>query len=370
MKIPPGSYTIESFLEYLADNTDELFTREERKWLKVYLIFVRRDWTKLFEEFAPTRLGDIYHIIVGAKGSPGIDFYVYERAPGLLMFFTSSTEEDYEKTLKRFIESTRGITEMWIPPHRIEDAKGLVLSQYKGKIYRFIGRRTSITPTPARTRPEYGRRINYSGMDAGETLKEMQETYGIIPFSLDFAVGDDSFKITNDGLFVLRTINEHTLRIMVTVIDAMLGYQLEMQKLTQGIAATTEFHKIGESTVRIPEIVAAKIRLKAQKLNAVWVERFFGQRRDLLGEELPAQDSEQPEFSFIDTTVVEGSLLYSATVIDEFKGTIFGLSGGEDEMLLVPKHRTTFESFVRFYRNIVEDIDKEAELSILSEQIV
>jgi hypothetical protein len=369
VKIPPGEYTLDSFLEYLADNTNELFTREERKWLKVYLIFVERDWLKLFEQFAPTKLGDIFHVSIGANALANIDFYVYERAPGLLMFFTSSTEEDYERSLKRFIESTRGITEMWIPPARIEDAKALVLSQYSGKIYRFIGRRSTITPTPARIRPEYNRRISYSGMDAQETLKEMQETYGIIPFSIDFSVGDDSFKITNDGLFVLRTINERTLKIMSDVVDVMLGKQLKMQKLTQGVTATTELFQIGQKMFRVPEIVAAKVYLKTQRLNAVWVERFFGRRRDVFTEELKLQDSEPSEFSFIDTTILEGSLVFSATVIDEFKGTIFGLSGGENEILLIPKHNTTFESFVRFYRLIVEDLDKDAELSILSEQI-
>ncbi|MGA2785111.1 MAG: hypothetical protein ABSF09_10485 [Candidatus Bathyarchaeia archaeon] len=370
MKIPMGEYNLQSFLEYVTDHTGELFAREERKWLKVYLIFVQVDWMKLFKEFKPEKFGDFVHVPMGTEGST-IDFYAYEYAPGLLMFFTSSTEENYERSLKRFIDSTRGITEMWIPPARFEEAKAHILSKYNGEIYKFIGRRTAITKIPARRRPEYQRRISYSGLDAHETLKEVKEMYGVLPISIEFVVGQDKFKITDDGLFVLRTINPRTLQIMLDVVNIILGKQLHFEKVTKGVSANVELVQIGEKEFRIPEIVAAKIVLKTQALNAVLVERIFGEREDIVEDDvLPAQRPWSDEFSFVDKTILEGSLSFSGTVIDEYKGTIFGLSGGENEILLIPKHHTTFESFVRFYRMIVEKIDDEAELSLLSEEVV
>jgi hypothetical protein len=370
LKIPPGEYTLQSFLQYITDHTRELFAPEERKWLKVYLIFVQVDWTKLFSEFKPQKLGQFLRIPMSTESST-IDFYAYEYAPGLLMFFTSSTEEDYERSLEKFINSTRGITEMWIPPARFEEAKTHVLSKYNGEIYKFIGRRTAITKIPAKRRPEYQRRISYSGLDGQETLKEVRETYGVLPISIEFVVGQDKFKITNDGLFVLRTINLKALQIMLDVVDIILGKQLHFEKVTQGVSANVELVQIGERRFRIPEIVAAKITLKTQTLNAILVERIFGQREDIVEDDvLPAQRPWSDEFSFVDKTVVEGSLSFSGTVVDEHKGTVFGLSGGENEILLIPKHHTTFESFVRFYRMIVEKIDDEAELSLLSEEIV
>jgi hypothetical protein len=370
MKIPPGNYTLETFLEYLAENTKELFTQQERKWLKVYLIFVQSDWLKLFEEFKPEKLGDIVHVSMAMGPMSSIDFYVFERAPGLLLFFTSSTEDDYEKSLKRFIDSTRGITEMWISPDRFDEAKSRVISQYKGRVYRFIGRRTAITPIPAKFRPEFRRRISYSGADAEETLKEIEQLYGVLPISIDFAIGDDSVKITNDGLLVLRTINPRTLQVLLDVVDIMLGAQRTLQKVTQNVSAKMETIRIGDKDFKVPEIVAARIHLRSQNLNAVLVEQLFGQREQPFEDEtITPQTPSASEFSFIDTTVLEGSLQFSGTVVDEFKGTVFGLSGGESEILLIPKHYTTFESFVRFYRMIVEDVDKEAELSILSEQV-
>ena len=74
MKIPVGEYTLESFLEYVTDHTDELFAREERKWLKVYLIFVQVDWMKLFSEFKPEKIGNFVHVPMSTEGS-SIDFY-------------------------------------------------------------------------------------------------------------------------------------------------------------------------------------------------------------------------------------------------------------------------------------------------------
>ena len=77
------------------------------------------------------------------------------------------------------------------------------------------------------------------------------------------------------------------------------------------------------------------------------------------------------DFSFIDQNINDDpELLFSATVVDQNKGTVFGLSGAKNEMILVPKHYTTFESFIRFFNFVSEVFDDEAELSTFSEYVV
>lgn len=63
MKIPDNQYTLETFIEYIVDNLEEVFEgRKERKTLKVYLIYVVKDWKTIFSGLKLITLGDIVRI--------------------------------------------------------------------------------------------------------------------------------------------------------------------------------------------------------------------------------------------------------------------------------------------------------------------
>jgi hypothetical protein len=81
------------------------------------------------------------------------------------------------------------------------------------------------------------------------------------------------------------------------------------------------------------------------------------------------EDELEEGFSFVDTYVKEGPFFFSATVVDENKGTVFGLSGIENEIALIPKHRTTFETFIKFYNAISDNFDETAQLTTFSEKL-
>lgn len=78
-------------------------------------------------------------------------------------------------------------------------------------------------------------------------------------------------------------------------------------------------------------------------------------------------DTELPKFSFIATSISEKPLSYSATVVDEDKGTVFGISGNSNRLILIPRHKTAFESFINFYRLINETIDESSNLQLFNE---
>jgi len=165
----------------------------------VYLLYTVREWTEIFKDLKSESYSEITHIpFPNTSQLPDdkIDFYVYQWVPGLILVFTSSKEKDYEKTLKQFIMSKRGITESWIKPSVFQEMKNFLVKKYDAEIYRFISRRyRHWISHPAKIRPEYDRRVSYSGSDAEEYLTEMEQYYGIVPSSIDMQIESSQIQI-------------------------------------------------------------------------------------------------------------------------------------------------------------------------------
>lgn len=373
LNIPHANYSLESFLEYIEDNIDEVFgSGNQRKWLKAHLIYTRINWLETFSKFKTENYGDITHIVFPNDRNPNepVNFFAYQWAPGLVMMFTSSTEEDYERTLKNFIRYQKGTSESWIKPSIFEEMKNFLVSKHDAVIYRFITRRNMHWNTTAQLRPNYDRRISYSAEDAGDTLKEFQTLYGVIPTSVDMRVYGSKIQINRNGLFVIRHVNRKTIGVLQEVVDEIAAKQARIRDTSDKFHVESKIIKIGTGEMTIPRIVAGKITLPRTKLSERMIRQMFGDFNAYELGESEAEDEIEHDFSFIDTYVNESPFVFSASVIDEEKGTIFGVSGSESKITLIPKHRTTFESFISFYNLVAENFDQTAELTTLSEQIL
>jgi hypothetical protein len=380
MKIPNNQYTLESFMEYIISNLDRVFGgRKERKTLKAYLLYVLRDWKTIFGELQSTTLGDIVRvtfegILNKEMSDEPTEFYIYEWEPGLILMFTSSTKEEYEMTLKNFIIHTRGITQSWIRPSLLDEMRNYLIERYDARVYHFIARRQRYWKYPARVRPDYDRRINYSGEDANQTLKEVQDLYGMIPSSIDLRIQDWKMQINRNGLFIIRQINRKSVGILQELIKRIFDEQIRIRNTSEKFITHTKNIPAGAEEIKIPRIVAGKIVLPKTTLSQLMVDRMFHPSNSLEIGESEQEDEEigeiEKEFSFIDTYVREGPLVFAATVVDEDKGTVFGISGSEREVTIIPKHRTTFESFIRFYDLVALGFDYDANLTLFSEELL
>ena len=380
MKIPDNHYTLETFVEYIIDNLEEVFEgRKERKTLKAYLIYVIKDWKTIFSGLKSVTLGDIVRISFESFRNaeidePSTDFYIYEWMPGLLLMFTSSTKEEYENTLKHFISSTRGITGSWIKPSLLDEMKNYLIDKYDAKVYRFIARRYRYWKYAARIRPDYDRRLSYSGEDANQTLREVQDLYGMIPSSLDIRIQDWKMQINRNGLFVIRQVNRKTVGILQELIERIATEQIRIRNTSEKFNVQTKHISAGTEQIRIPRITAGKITLPKTILSQLMINRMFHPSDPYEIGESEKEDEEmkqiEKEFSFVDTYVREGPLIFAATVVDENKGTVFGISGSDREMAIIPKHRITFESFIRFYDLVALNFDYDANLTLFSEELI
>ncbi|MFI5449041.1 MAG: hypothetical protein ACHQ03_04650 [Candidatus Bathyarchaeia archaeon] len=369
MKIPENEYSFDSFLSYLADHEMRVFGGGERKqWLKVYLVYAQTDWKELFKGFPQKKLGELTKIAMQAKSvSKPVDFYVHEWSPGILVFFTSSRKKEYEKTLRKFIWSNRGITEMWIPRTLFTEVRNFLLEKYSGIIYSFISRRYRSSRVEARTRPDVDRRLSYTGDDGTRVLKEVLEQYGVTPNSISFKIDNDKIQITNKGMLLFRSVNSNTLSILKELLRILTERQRKVREVSNTLRREIKTIQLGKHEIRTSIVVPGIIQLQGRTLDRVIVEHFFRQENQEFSQELDTQeDTESYEFSFIDTSIKEGSFSFTATVVDDLKGTMFGLSGSSDRMILVPMHRTTFESFIRFYKLVMENLDEEAKFDVIA----
>lgn len=367
MSLIKKEYSLDSFLEDVAEKPNEVFGEQDQSYtIKIYLMIADDDWINIFQKFKPEKMGEVYKFKMpfGDDQNPVI-YYIHELENGLLMFITSSKRDEYAHTLKRFVRKTHGITEMWLPPNTFEEIINYVKSKYDANIYSFTARRTWSSKFPSKIREDFSRLIRYSGDDAGYSLKEMRDMYGVLPTMIDCNIEGDKLRISNEGLFFLRSINRKILRIVEEIVYQVLSEQRRLRSVSKQVITKKESMQFGDHTVKVSKLMSGKIQFST-KLDAYIIDKLFNSFQDSdYGHSEEGLDL--PHFSFIDSNVREGSLTFSATVIDEDKGTIFGISGNENSMTLIPKHNITFESFLNFYRLVNQTIDESSNIQLFSE---
>jgi len=359
VKLPPQDYTLESFLQFLRDNHDSVFDEEERKkWLKVYgVLHSLSDWQgKLFSPTETRRLGEVTEIRIpkttALDGGEEEFYYAIEYKRGLLLFFTSAIQESYKATLDDRIRRTRGVTQAWISPERFQQVWQSIIDRFGGFVYRFTSRRAALDNTPAKIRPTYQRRFNYTGDDGSQVVKELQDAYGVTPDSMYIRVDPALIvQITNSCFFSAREISHTAIQILFHVLDVVSDELLLTKKTSERLGFEIEIaNMLGNTTLpRVASLTAGQISLSGRPLTASVVEEFVTNAED---------------FSFLDQYTKEGSLAFSATVVDESKGSVFDVSMSETEITMIPKFNTTFESFITFLKTVRDQLDERASLRV------
>lgn len=359
MRISPGEYTLDSFIQYLQENQEAVFEEEEaRKWLNIHIILHNMDeWrSQLFAESELTSYGDVGEVSLhrerGASQTTDERFYVHEYVPGMLLFFSSAIREDYQQTLQRRVKSRRGVTEAWIPPEAFHRVREQILERHGGYIYRFMSRRGALDETPAQIRPGYKRRFNYTGDDGTQVLRELQDLYGVLPQSIYVQVHPElKIQVKNSGFFSAQEISSRAIEIFFEMLDEVQAELLRNKETTEQLEYRVHGLSSRAGSPQVASVTAGQIELQGNPLTAGVVQDFVKTMDD---------------FSFLDRNLVEGSLGFSATVVDELKGSVFNVSMSEDEIDLIPKYETTFESFLSFYRGVTEQLDDQASLRVWS----
>lgn len=369
MKLANKEYTVDSFLEEISNHETKYFEEsKERKWLKTFLLYVESDWLQLFKKFNPEKNGELYYFMIpNSKEDKPTEYYATQFTDGLIMIFTFETQDEYTKTLQRYINKKRGITQMWIKPEIFKQIRNYLIENYQSYITSFIAKRTWSSEISSQYRPRINRTIHYYGEDGIESIKELEHLYGVSPTLIDFKIGSDSLRITNEGMFVFHTLEITKTRIVLEIINSILLEQRHLHKISTSIESHLEKIQFGNNSIDVRQIESGLIKF-SRPLETILARKLLGEANEL---DIGRSQDDELEFSFIDKDIKdERGLLFSATVIDKLKSSVFGITGTKDEITCVPMHRTTFESFIRFYKLISESVDSSAQLGIVSDPIV
>jgi len=359
MKIEEKEYSKEEFKRYMLEHSEKIFEVKERKsWLKIYSLLVENDkWkTNLFSSDELQQMGEIFKaklIDIDEDGNrKETIYYAYEEQKGLLLLYTTANKDDYEKSLGKRIENRKGVTKMWINPTLFGNFWNGILADTKGYIYRFSSNRNFISEHPSKIRPTFERRIIYSGKDANQSLDELSELYGVAPYSVSIRVSENlKLKITNDGLYSAQEASAEALQLFYKHLETIKKPILSLSNISKSFKFN--FVEEAETKLKIPSISAGIIELKSTEIDEETIKEFTQKLEN---------------FSFVDKHTEVGSLSFTATVIDKLKDSVFDISASSKQILIVPKVRSTFESFLEFYRNVVDIIDPSAELSLVKER--
>jgi len=371
MKIPYREYTFESFVDQLLAQELPPFTR-----LKIACFltdFSAWDQEKFFslEKLLTSygirieKLGQIRRLlstyIEKETGNEKLaTFYAYLNPESkLLLCFTLERKWVIAQTIGQIAQTASGFYYFFIGPKTFELLKKKILEEHPfAKCVYFTAKYRPEFARKSEVRPETKKTIMYHGEDGLKALEELGSYYGVRPRVMHFRIPDiGTYEVKNDGCFTLWSTEDTGIRpkkLLLNLIDIAVKDVL----ISRRIIETSNFQlipiKTERKTFEIPKLTP-------------WIINF--------SQDLEFADSEAllrvlagTGYTVFNYTQVEGSLRLSGMVIDHNKNNIFTIDMGSREMIIAPRGKVSFDSFLRFYRVITENFDPEASCLELKEE--
>jgi hypothetical protein len=339
-----------SFNHYLANNYEVLSDRD------LYVVCGLTEHTEA--EFMELMREDHYEIVQDYGGVKKIgrdygaeeraEFYLsYSEEENVVLFYTDMRKtEEIEGTIENFLENRQGVHYLYISPQLLQQIREDIVSEApEAEITEFVAKRTERTDTDAVFRPEYARTINYYGDDGLETLREIEESYGVLPRIIEFNIpGGLQFRVNHEG--VLKLVDGSLTQLFEFV-------QLAIEECLQVKRAydTSDFQMVRTSEhLQVPTAEPVSINLQ----NGLQYHEV---------DSLKASMSDD-NYVVVDSYAEEGSLFFSGKVIDQLKNSAFRIKANEDEIRVFPQDGKDLGSFFRFYEFVQDTVDEGANLEV------
>jgi hypothetical protein len=264
----------------------------------------------------------------------------------LLLFFTTSNKIDIEKTLFKLIESQYGFYYAFLSPVVFESIKDKIFSEVPNTIIPYF----TVVRKPyyrfkCKIRPEERRSITYqSGSDGRETLEEFKSFYGMLPHLIEFEIPEIArFRIDYRGIFSFYSGK-------IEYIDDLINFIVSTIIRSKNI--------IEKSKIDVIEVKTENKKILVPKASS-WSIKFSNPIKFEEVENLIVLLS-KGNFTVADSYTEKGSLLWSATVLDYQKNSIFSIKSNGEKLTVLPRYEPKFDSLLRFFHFFLENFDSNA----------
>lgn len=277
-----------------------------------------------------------------------IFYYVFfDDRNNVPLFLTIARKtEDIPETLLNYVDRSKDISNLWITPKVMKELKDGLITEYEDlMITYFSAKRGTNTYIPAEYRPEVDRNIQYWGGDGKLTLDEMEFYYGVLPKIIEIKLPDGVwFRIDNKGIITLRQGDfSKIFEIIENVIDRLIRVR----------------NAIGKSSYTI-----RKVGVNKQFANAVQTPWSVILPSGIGYEDIPsfckAIQSEEWNFTLLEHVLLNGSMFFSARIIDNNNSSVFDITTIGTKIDIYPVEKADIGSCMRFYEFVVENIDPQA----------
>jgi hypothetical protein len=354
MRIPEGEYTVESFLDTVSSLGRKVLSEEDaRNEIKMFFYITDlEDPLSLFSTLRTKRMGEVLQVQVPRDMERDDDehpdnYYALQYDDNIVLLVSSVTLKRHHPNVGRHISTSPGITDMWLNPSIVLGVLDDLEERYPSmRIGNLIARRNPGDGSDCVHRPGFERRVNYTGQDGLDVLKELRHYYGVHPVKVNLDLAPKvNLNLYEEGYFVLRDINRETVSEVRHILSLVRDDVLSLYSTAKQMRFEATLSETRMGTVSTPVIHAGEVTFASGPVTGPVAEEFV---------------RGSPDFSFVDVTLEEGSLNLSAIVIDEVRNAVFDVSGTEDRLAIVPKSDAPFDSFIRFYRYVTESLDSRA----------
>jgi len=305
------------------------------------------DFLMRFEaRFTVEEQGEFYELHdTYRKHNKKFDVYLYLfRHPrtGSPTFLTLNSHDDFHRTADKIIRECEGIYSTWFPPDSMALLKDRILDEEGSKLVAFKGKKFGRERKyEEERRPETRREGEYRAPDAAATLEERKKEYGITPTHLYFEwPTEGDFHFRDEGEFVLTRGDP-----VFFFNDVVTPGLIEIDPLNTAIKAS-ELYIVERQGLQQIEKETLEIELESPlKYNEV---------DDLI------DDMKEDGFYPYSYQAAEGSLLLNGRIVDEANGGMVSLSTDGEILSILPRYESGFDSLLRFYRFVVEQVDADA----------
>ena len=361
MRISKQKHSFETFIDELIRDV------EPGKRLRVVCYFAHHgDWeTESYQipslrsilisnAVEITELGDIKRLVAHYRDFQTnqlvrvVFFAFLHPDTGLLMCFTNNAKKDVEQTLDKIVEKNPGLYFAFIDPLTLDKIQSMLFETHPSALVTYFSayrnRRFSLKGD---IRPDYERTIEYRALDGKKVLEELRHSYGVLPRSIHFEIPEfATYYIHSIGHFTLAKGEESARRFLLEIAD----FAMKETLLTRRTVESADFQLIPIETKRKTFLFP---KLKP------WIIKFSGPINIQAGHDL-VDILEENSYDTFNYVLTEGSLRFNGLITDRLKGSIFTIDSNAERMVIAPLGEVPFDSFLRFYRTLVENFDPKA----------